>query len=518
MAKKEKSTIKLNDFSALEALKEQLAAQQGTPPTERDEAIAKREAYAEYHTETYQVVSAFAFLIGVNKKHFEDPHESPQLETYQQLMENKNARIIRYFCMIRNAMMINYKKIVPAFLYDGKNIGSLPDLIPTEAVDGLYQDQVRLHMSLPRIEEYLILINQELSNRIGTVQAVFPDWVKWAYIKPLFLMPSGMKVNGVKGAINFFRMDWNRYPYQCYLNWDAIATGPEGHGNVLLNDEKFVDLLYARHEDHFENRSLVKDVGRETMRNLTRLLTFCGSCVIAVDCENSDPVKLAAALSSLPLAHRHKIKNILLFDSNYTSPEWARVEHFFNLVRRESLMGGEDEDWLRFERIPVARLNESKSLVDPYLIARVCQEVYANFVDAVILASSDGDYWAMIQQMEPKGVSFLVMVEHGKTSLAFKDQLAARSIPFCYLDDFSTNISYKLKTTTLIDAIQTRIDAILNGDEQGALNVKTIMEEYLRDSWLEMTEGEKHVFYNQYLTKIKLSVTDGKVSLTIPSV
>ena len=56
--------------------------------------------------------------------------------------------------MIRNAMEQKYKAISQAFYLEGKNIGTIPDLIPSEAVEALYRDNVDIYMGRPRIDDY----------------------------------------------------------------------------------------------------------------------------------------------------------------------------------------------------------------------------------------------------------------------------------------------------------------------------------------------------------------------------
>ena len=73
--------------------------QQGVRPTER----------MTYRDSTYSIVSKVAYLIGVPKRIFENQHEPPQLEIFQQLENDKNARIIRHLCIIRTAIERNFK-------------------------------------------------------------------------------------------------------------------------------------------------------------------------------------------------------------------------------------------------------------------------------------------------------------------------------------------------------------------------------------------------------------------------
>ena len=117
-------------------------------------------------------------------------------------------------------------------------------------------------------------------------------------------------------------------------------------------------------------------------RNLTKadiynFLADAGKAIMVVDCENSDPVKLAAALSSLSPSSKAKLSKILLFDSEYTTSSWGILAQAGNFP---------------VEHVTVLRLNEKKSQVDMTLATRTCKEVYTNAVDSVILVSSDSDY------------------------------------------------------------------------------------------------------------------------------
>ena len=193
--------------------------------------------------------------------------------------------------------------------------------------------------------------------------------------------------------------------------------------------------------------------------------------------------------------------------SKLVDKSWARV--------RDSLEKGDGTVPLRLEHIMVPRLNQSKSQVDMTLAVRTSREVFTNQVDAVILVSSDSDYWAMIRQLE--GVRFLVMLEKAKSGMAILDTLLLHGIPYCLIDDFCTGASYTLKNETLADAIQERIDRVVNGCGAEPLNVRRIMESCLHDSWIVMTPREKEAFTERYLRRMKLSVApDGMVSITLP--
>ncbi len=73
------------------------------------------------------------------------------------------------------------------------------------------------------------------------------------------------------------------YPYQALLNWTAVSFGTEDRGNILYNDEKFLTMLYERHEDRFENLSLVRMAGDQAMCSLAGMLEKCGKALIVAD-------------------------------------------------------------------------------------------------------------------------------------------------------------------------------------------------------------------------------------------
>ena len=486
MAKKTKTqpkarkTITSNNLADLSKLVQALKIDDENPENQqKPSALDKKIIYNEFQNSTYTLVSPMAYLIGIDKENFGEENARPfLLKSYEELDAHKEARIIRNLCRIRTSF---------------RNIGSVPNLIPSEAVAQLEQDGIRIYKAKPDIDEYIISINCEISNRINQVARFFPEWVKWDYVKPIFLMPNGTKKDGIKKAGEYYKSDTRRYPFHCWINWDVVATSPESKGNILYNDEKFVTILYERHEDRFENLSLVRDAGNHTMRNLGRLLEQCKKCLIAVDCENSDAVKLAAALSSLPTEQLGKISKVILFDSEYTTAQWK------TLVDRTLSTAVDEKANLELEHIKVERLNQNKSQCDMALAVRTSREVYTSGVDAVILVSSDSDYWAMIRQLD-----------------SIMDTLARHEIPFCFIDDFCTAASYNIKTSTLINAIQEQINQQLAGESAKPFNVREMMETALQNSWIMMTDKEKEAFYKRYLLCMKLNVSpDGAVSITL---
>ncbi len=457
-------------------------------PAPEEESSYNDFNYDNLQTNTFEVISTVAYLIGVEETHFINEYEPPMQERFQELKKDKNARIVRNLCRIRTALIRNYSKIRTKFYYDLKNLSTLPELIPTDAVNQLSFDGINLQKSKPVIEQYMVSINKELSNRIGNCQQLFPMWVQWQYIKELFLMPNGMKETALRASTSDFFYNMSKYPYMCYINWPGINKG-----NILYNDRKFLTLLYEFHEDCFHDESLVRGASKKDMVTIDSFLDDCSKVLVVVDCENSDAVKLAAALSSLPAYQIDKIFKILLFDSDYTTSTWpilSKVAQF------------------PLEHIRVARLNEKKSQVDMTLATTTVKEVYTNGVNGVILVSSDGDYWSLIQSISD--VNFLVMMEKQKSGRPFLDALDEHEIRHCYIDDFCTGASYSIKTYALLQSLEERLDAI------GGFNINEMLDESMRDTWIYMTPGERQTFWDRYIKGMRLKLdSDGNVTIVL---
>ena len=152
----------------------------------------------DYPNSTYLVVSKVGYLLGVPKRYFEQGQL--QMEYYDAMDRDKNARLIRNLCIIRNAIEQNYSKINARFRNDTKNLHTLPEYIPQEAIGQLTKDGLNIIKANYKLDNYLIDINSHISNRINNCQSLLPIWLKWPFIRKLFIMPAGTKPEGIKRA------------------------------------------------------------------------------------------------------------------------------------------------------------------------------------------------------------------------------------------------------------------------------------------------------------------------------
>lgn len=137
--------------------------QQGVRPTER----------MTYRDSTYSIVSKVAYLIGVPKRIFENQHEPPQLEIFQQLENDKNARIIRHLCIIRTAIERNFKYINDKMRTEYKTILSLSQFVPADSTSQLSADNVILSESGQQNYLHILLKLTELFRTVSITASIY---------------------------------------------------------------------------------------------------------------------------------------------------------------------------------------------------------------------------------------------------------------------------------------------------------------------------------------------------------
>ena len=434
-----------------------------------------------YKDSTYELVSKVAYLIGVPKRIFENEHEAPRLEIYEQLEKDKTARIVRNLCVVRTSIERNFKYINDKMRTEYRTILSMPEYVPAESLNQLTADGVNfIKKSSTKLAHHIVEINRLISDRINNCKPLFPLWINWQYIKDLFIMPNGLTEAGTKAAADLYYSNLSYYPYQVYINWI-----PADEGNVLYNDKKFATLLYQWHNDYFGEISKVSDAGNYVKSNIYDYIEDSDKVVVVVDCENSDPYKLVATLKNLNSEYTQKIASIILFDDVHTASAWRILEQFTKIP---------------VEHMMIERVKQSKSLVDIMLTARACQEHYTNNVDSFIIVSSDSDYWGLIQSLP--NARFLVMIEREKCGPDMKAALVSSGIFFCYIDDFYSGNAEEIKHSALFREMYRYIDNNVR------LNVNDMFNEALRATRIDMSDAERKQFFHRYIRTMQMSISD----------
>lgn len=444
-----------------------------------------------YKDSVYDLVSEVAYLIGVPKRIFENDFESPQLSVYERLELDKSARIIRNLCILRTSIERNFKKINDLMRMEYKGLYSIPEYIYPECLKQLGEDGVDfIKRSSTKLCHHVIEINRIISQRIHNCKNIFPVWIKWDYIKELFLMPNGLTEVGTKTAADIYYANLSFYPYQMYINWP-----PKDEGNILYNDKKFATLLYSWHNDRFMEGSKVSDAGAYIKNSIYDFINENENTVLVVDCENSDPYKFCAALRNLDREIIKKISGIILFDDVHTTDTWSILESYIRIP---------------VEYLLIERIKQDKSLVDIRLTTRVCKEHWQNQVNAFVLVSSDSDYWGLISALPD--AEFLVMIEHTKCGPDMKSALEERGIFYCYLDDFYTGNSEDIKRDAILREMKRW------ADDRFHFNINEMLDSALYQTRINLSEEERRYFTERYLKTMTLNIDEeGELSLGFKS-
>ena len=443
-----------------------------------------------FRDSTKNIVSKVAYLIGVPKKHFESEYEPPLLEIYDELERNKSAKIVRELSRLRTAIERNFANISRVMQHEYRTIGSMPEYVPTDAIAYLASEGINIvKKSVKQTVDYIIEINRHIGDRINNCRELFPIWLDFSFIKDLFIMPGGLTLEGTRSAASQYYANRLKYPYQMYINWI-----PDDCGNILYNDKKFCTLLYKMHGREFDDLSRVTDASDSVKNTIDGFVSESESTIIVVDCENSDPYKLIATLNNLDSGTVAKIRKIFLYNDVHASTAWKLFESYCPSVAVEHIM--------------TERVKENKSLVDIKLSVGVSKEFYKNGVDAFIVASSDSDYWGLIDSLPE--AKFLIMAEREKCGSDIKAALAGRDIFYCYIDDFCTGNSNEIKIAALVTEVKRYLD------EKIQLNVEVMLDEVYKTTRVRMTEAECRQFYAKYIRPMRLVIApNGDVSIEL---
>lgn len=385
------------------------------------------------------------------------------MSEYEKIKTNENANIIRSLCSLRTQFLKNYKNIDDAHRFEMRPLETLTEYLDIDAIKFLRRKDIEVNITNAKSPTVNIAyINQYILDNIDKIKPLIPDWVKFQYIKNLFLMPGGYAGYNGNNIRNDYKKIFNvilnvgkaygaqrsEYPYQMYISWPKAFR--ESDGNILFNDLKFLRLLYAANGDRFQACRYVVDAKQE----IYEFLDDAVNVAIFVDCENVDPYSFGATILNLDDSELSKIKKIVLYDDVNTSTAWDYITDIINLpvVKKD-----------------IERILDNKSLVDITMTAGVCEEHYRNNMESIILASSDSDFWGLIKQLP--SARFLVLNEFRKTSPAILEQLDKYKIQHCFMSDFAQDKVQQFKSDVLYLGLNERIKRFNKTGEFGTLDI-----------------------------------------------
>lgn len=454
---------------------------------ELDDAPADKSAFRNY---SKSIAFAVGYLLGVREDFLATIIDNEVLyqELYAELSKNENALIIRSLNNLRSNIILHFKHISRTIRI------SSGDYQPIYLIDCLKDDfqilknhDADITTGRSDINEYLIKINGEINKRIDRTQPLFPYWLNFKYIRAMFIMKSNIEAECKK-----FQAHQNCYPYKRYFNWES----PEECGNILLTDAKLLDIIYKNNGDYFEDLNKVIDASDNVKYTINEFIKNGEKVQIFVDGENIDPYCFAAMIDSLKDYEIEKIDKIVVYyDALFSSRAWEMLKHF--------------TCGIEVEPIAVERIKEDKSLVDHKLTAGVSKACYKDGVDSIILASSDSDFWSVIEDVEAK---YLVLVEREGFGKDFKEMLRKHDIFYCYIDKFMTPSDNKFFRTVFCNELKKAISKSFQMD-----SAANLLETAISQSRAHISQAESDGLYKKYISGLKLDIDDaGNFQITIP--
>ena len=429
----------------------------------------------ELTTDTKELVTVIAYLIGVKKSALAQCYAEENNALLEKLYENKEATIIRYLCKLRTTLMQKFRKTDDEMRYNLKNLNKL-EWYDADNIKQLEKWGFSIIQTNYRSEKYMQEFNRLIQENIDSCANLFPDWINWGYIKDIFVVPHYTKTSVATEEFNKYMGNIDFYPFQMYIHWK-----PYDCGSMLYNDGKFLSIIYKQHNDYFSDYTKYKDAHEETKNSIYDFIDDSYKVEVVVDCENSDVYKLCSVLRSLNPDELAKVEKIVLYDDYHTNCGWDWLQKFTKIP---------------VEHVEVNRVTDQKSLVDIKMTAGVCKDYYEKEITSFILVSSDSDYWGLISTLQ--AADFLVLYENLKCGHAIKQALSEHDIKYCSIDDFCSGNIEDLKKAVLFETLEKYIPDI------AYINGKELLEQIYTETRISATEQEKENFYNKYIKTLRL--------------
>lgn len=434
-----------------------------------------------------EVAAIIAYMLGIDDDTLDSYYSGHYRDLLDKLRSDKPATIIRYLSKIRTIIMNHFLEIDNAMLYTLTNIDRM-EYFNTNEIKTLQKWEVPVVQSNFRSDKYIFHLTKLMDDYIDGTKVLFPESVKFDYIRSLFVVPRYNKTDVMIGEYNKYRGKKKLYPFQMYMYWE-----PEDCGNMLYSDSKLLGVIYAQNGETFLEAYKYRDASDDTKENIYTFIHESKKVVMAVDCENSDPYKLYGVLKNLDQDDVGLIEKIILFDDYHTTVAWDYIE---SLVK------------IPVEHIEVPRVTDAKSLVDIQMAVGVSAAYYRDEVDSFILCSSDSDFWGLISSIPD--ARFLVMYEYAKCGNAIKEALQSRSIFHCAMDDFYMENAVELQQIVLKRVLTNYLPNVVG--ENGWELTKQIFS----DAYIQATEKEMQRFYEKYIKKLRLKINaEGKFEVVI---
>ena len=436
--------------------------------------------------DTKELVATIAYMIGVRRSALVSSY--PECwNLIEKLSNDRDATAIRYLCKLRTILMQKFRKTDQAMRFELKNLNSL-EWYDQADIKQLEKWGFTIIQANYRSESYMQDFTKLINDNIDKCSKLFYDWVNWDYIRDLFFIPRYNRDDTMKKEFTKYMANIDYYPFQMYIHWEPAEVG-----SIVYSDRKFLKFIYEQHNDYFDDYTKYRDADEETRNNIYDFINNSEKTAIAVDCENSDPYKLYSVLKGLNQDEIAKIEKITLYDDPNTTDAWDWISKFINIPT---------------EHIEIDRVTDRKSLVDVRMTASVVGDFYKEGITSFIIASSDSDFWGLIQGLPE--ADFLVMYEYDKCGQQIKNALSEHGIYYCSIDDFCTAGTEELKKAVLFSELEEHFPTLIGQ------NAMELTRKLYEETKVTATRKEMENFCNRYVKTLKLKVdSEGKFTVEI---
>ena len=455
-------------------------------PTERDKSMDR-------HT----IATTMAYLKGTDWAHLSCREDIFDAELLGKLDKMPCAQIVRDLCVLQNDFLRHNTEIYRQLTVEGKGLYSIPQ-VDFQALSRLESHGIYIAKNSGRYSknQYLIDINNFLSQRINNCRSLFPDWVIWTYIRSFFIMVNGNKESGIKLAAAEFYKNRSKYPYQCWVSGDLS----EVTGNIFASDELLVETIYKMNGDSLtdSHHSYVRDINEFTRGNIKKFMSDAKNIDVVVDCENSDPLRFLSAIHTINELAQYKLKKIFLINDPRASTIWSGIK--------------DECPGMVVEEILLERIYENKSLSDVKLATITAKECYTQNVDSFLLVTRDSDFFGMLTTLTADA-HFLVMLETEKCGLKIREKLREINTPYCFLD-------YFFKDQSIMDVLQKKVCKEVLGNLNNlvsGISINGLISEAVKKTRIAINPSELSELQKKLARRLEISVSpeDGKVTFEL---
>lgn len=442
------------------------------------------------------------YLLGFSVEQIKQRHSGYD-ELIDKLINDKFARTTHKLSVIRMDILKNFKTIAERKSSGFIPIDQMSDLINTDYIRDLrVEENIEVVKPNRGLHITVAYLNDYIKTNVERLGHLYPNWIKFEYIKDLFLMPDchiGTRKSHNKEDAYFKKIKENvsrrrkligehkrLYSFQLYYNVPDHKFTDQG--DIFLNDDKFLTIIYSYHNDVFKNRDAVIDANIESKTNIYDFIDEGDNIVVVVDCENVSPSRFVSVFLNLDQSRIRKIKKFVLYNDNNTSRAWQYIHHTTNTP---------------VISVNCNRILENKSVVDQNLITNVCKMHYEEKMDSFILASSDSDFMPLITNLDK--ASFLVLVESDKCSHSTTNAYQEYNVKHCFMDDFLQSTGKRFEDKVLLFIFEEMLNEFNNTGTIYSLDVDEILDHIFADTFFSQSRDDnlrkRESFYNNYFKK-----------------